>query len=91
MNIAQMVAGDPYTWQKQHAQMSPAELYAFGDELAATIKHPSTQNMLDWQVNASARLAAIRAEYERRWRGVWHTPDNRDLSELLGKISELAA
>lgn len=86
MNITDMVAGSTQEWHAQHVKMTAVELYAFGDELAATIRHPSTQSMLGWQAQAGARMAAIVAEHDRRWRSVWRCTCNQDLSELLEKI-----
>lgn len=86
MNITQMVTGTPQDWHKHDTGLTAGELYQFGDELAATIRHPSTQSMLGWQAQAGARMAAIVAEHDRRWRSIWRCTCNQDLSELLEKI-----
>jgi len=86
MKLLEMVAGSTQEWHAAHVQMTAGELYQFGDELAATIRHPSTQSMLGWQAQAGARMAAILAEHDRRWRAVWRCTCNEGLSELLEKI-----
>lgn len=91
MNIAQMVAGDPYTWQKMHVGMTTAELHAFEKDLFGAIRHPSTQTMIGWQQSANQRHKMVVSEFSRRWQMVWQRVENQGLSDLMEQIFEVAA
>ena len=75
--------GTTESWKVYLAGLPAAELYRVQDELEALKRHPAGAS---FKVVIACRLTQVQNEVGQRWSGVWHSADNRKLSNEMHRL-----